>query len=57
MQHEMNVLGQPVGLLVPNWIAPKFPPYQAMNGRFCRLEPINPNRDIAMPLIYMRPIV
>ena len=45
MQHEMNVLGQPVGLLVPNWIAPKFPPYQAMNGRFCRLEPINPNRD------------
>ena len=45
MQHEMNVLNQPVGLLVPHWIAPKFPPYQAMIGRFCRVEPINPNRD------------
>ena len=54
MQHEMNVLNQPVGLLVPHWIAPKFPPYQAMIGRFCRVEPINPNRDA---LDYMKPIV
>jgi RimJ/RimL family protein N-acetyltransferase len=45
MNHEFNVLDQPVGLLVPHWVAPKFPPYQAMTGSFCRLEPLNPDRD------------
>ncbi len=45
MNQEFNILGQPVGSLVPQWVAPKFPPYQTMVGRFCRVEPLNPDRD------------
>lgn len=45
MKQEMNALGQPVGLPVSGWVAPKFPPWQIMTGRFCRVEPLNPDRD------------
>ena len=45
MNYESNVHGQPVGLLVPQWTAPQFLPYQTMTGRYCRVEPLNPDRD------------
>lgn len=45
MKQVMNALGQPVGEQVPNWTAPKFPPLHTMTGRFCRVEPLNPDRD------------
>lgn len=45
MPNQINTLGQPVGALVPRWVAPKFPPYEAMEGRLCRIEPLVPDRD------------
>jgi RimJ/RimL family protein N-acetyltransferase len=36
----MNLLGQPIGLAVPNWKPPPLPLGEAMRGRFCRLEPL-----------------
>ena len=47
MSQELNVLGQPVGFVVPNWSPPKFPPYQVMEGRFCKVAPLVPDRDAA----------
>ena len=44
MQHEMNPLGQPVGQLVPNWLPPALPARAPMQGRFCRIEPLEPAR-------------
>lgn len=44
MQHEMNHLGQPIGLPVPDWKPPSLPDRQTMQGRFCRLEPLDPER-------------
>lgn len=40
IDHDMNPLGQPVGLVVPNWKPPPFPGREVMRGRFCRLEPL-----------------
>lgn len=45
MPKQINILGQPVGALVPRWVAPKFPPYEAIEGRLCRIEPLVPDRD------------
>ena len=44
MQQEVNHLGQPVGLLVPDWQPPALPTRVAMEGRFCRLEPLDSDR-------------
>ncbi len=44
MQREMNPLGQPVGQLVPNWSPPALPACAPMQGRFCRIEPLEPAR-------------
>jgi hypothetical protein len=35
MPNQQNILGQPVGVLVPRWVAPKFPPYEAMRRYDC----------------------
>ncbi|OWK37628.1 GNAT family N-acetyltransferase [Fimbriiglobus ruber] len=43
MSHETNHLGQPVGPLVPDWAPPPLPPREPMEGRFCRVEPLNPD--------------
>ena len=43
MPHDTNPLGQPVGFAVPGWKPPQFPPREAMEGRFCRLEPLDPD--------------
>ena len=45
MPNQQNILGQPIGALVPRWVAPKFPPYKIIEGRLCRIEPLIPDRD------------
>jgi RimJ/RimL family protein N-acetyltransferase len=40
--HVTNDLGQPVGWPVPDWTPRGTPARTAMEGRFCRLEPLDP---------------
>ncbi len=40
-------LGQPVGFPVDGWTARPEPPRSAMDGRWCRVEPIDPERHAA----------
>jgi RimJ/RimL family protein N-acetyltransferase len=42
-----NELGQPVGFEVPGWRRPAPPPREAIPGRYCRLEPLDPARHAA----------
>lgn len=44
MPAETNSFGQPIGEQVPGWNPPPLPPRQPMQGRFCRLEPLDPAR-------------
>ena len=44
MEHELNHLNQPVGLVVQNWKSPRHPGRETMEGCFCRLEPLDPIR-------------
>jgi RimJ/RimL family protein N-acetyltransferase len=39
-----NALGQPVGAPLPDWEAPPRPSRTPMEGRFCRVEPLDPDR-------------
>lgn len=41
---HVNHLGQPVGPPLPDWTARPRPPRTPMDGRFCRLEPLDPAR-------------
>ena len=41
MSQARNHLGQPVGDPVPDWTPPGHSPREAMEGRFCRLEPLD----------------
>ena len=36
-----NELGQPIGRALPGWSAPPFPPHVALDGQYCRLEPLD----------------
>ena len=47
MQQEMNDLGQPVGLSVRDWKPPELPRREPLEGRFCRLEPLQPAKHAA----------
>lgn len=47
MQSELNHLGQPVGLPVTGWTPPRPPASVAMEGRYCRLEPLDVERHAA----------
>lgn len=47
MPPALNNLGQPVGSPLPGWNPPPFPPREPMQGRFCRLEPLDPDRHAA----------
>ncbi len=40
--HQENDLGQPIGLSLSDWKPPSFPPKIPMAGRYCRLEPLDP---------------
>ncbi|EMJ97038.1 GNAT family N-acetyltransferase [Leptospira alstonii] len=39
--YELNESGQPIGILIENWITPKFPEKTVIDGKFCKLEPLN----------------
>jgi RimJ/RimL family protein N-acetyltransferase len=43
-EHDFNHLKQPVGPAVPGWKPPARPEREVMTGRFCRLEPLDPER-------------
>jgi RimJ/RimL family protein N-acetyltransferase len=41
MTTEINNLGQPIGSVVANWAPPSPPRREAIEGRYCRLEPLD----------------
>jgi len=45
--HESNALGQPLDYPVPGWTPPPRPPREPMDGRLCRIEPIDPDTHAA----------
>ena len=47
MDPQLNDLGQPIGVLLPNWQAPQSPPREPIQGRYCRLEPLDPGQHAA----------
>jgi RimJ/RimL family protein N-acetyltransferase len=44
MTGRTNHLGQPIGFPVAGWTPAKLPPRTAMAGRYCRTEPLDPER-------------
>jgi RimJ/RimL family protein N-acetyltransferase len=44
MEPTRNDLGQPIGFPLPGWSPPPAPPREPMEGRYCRLEPLDPGR-------------
>src|SRR6478609_6552411 len=47
MEPTHNDLGQPIGFPLPGWSPPPAPPREPMQGRYCRLEPLDPDRHAA----------
>jgi RimJ/RimL family protein N-acetyltransferase len=47
MEQHRNHLGQPIGAPVPSWSPRPRPPRTAMAGRFCTVEPLDPERHAA----------
>jgi RimJ/RimL family protein N-acetyltransferase len=41
MASTINACGQPVGRPLPDWKPPPVPPREPMEGRYCRLEPLD----------------
>ena len=41
MSEKINNLGQPVGFDLKDWEVPPPPPQKAMDGRYCRVEPLD----------------
>lgn len=39
--HDTNELGQPVGFRLSGWNPPPLPPRAVLQGRYCRLEPLD----------------
>src|SRR4051794_22360554 len=44
MTRDVNHLGQPVGFPLPEWTPRGAPPRTPLGGRFCRIEPLDPER-------------
>ena len=44
MLTELNHMSQPIGPIVADWKAPPMPLRVVMPGRYCRLEPLEPER-------------
>jgi RimJ/RimL family protein N-acetyltransferase len=42
-----NEFGQPIGPPLPGWAPPPWPPRRPIEGRFCRIEPLDPERHAA----------
>lgn len=47
MHEQTNHLGQPIGFPLPGWTPPPRPPRERMAGRYCRVEPLEPERHAA----------
>jgi RimJ/RimL family protein N-acetyltransferase len=47
VQSLVNHLGQPIGPPLPGWKPPPHPPRASLEGRFCRLEPLDIERHSA----------
>jgi RimJ/RimL family protein N-acetyltransferase len=47
MQDHHNTLGQPIGFPLPDWKPPAIPSRVPMEGRFCRLEQLDPRLHAA----------
>jgi RimJ/RimL family protein N-acetyltransferase len=47
IEQRCNQLGQPIGAPVPNWSPRPLPPRSAIEGRYCRVEPLDPDRHTA----------
>src|SRR5712691_1482087 len=47
MEPVLNNFGQPIGFPLVNWTTPPLPPREPMQGRFCRLEPLDADRHAA----------
>ncbi len=47
VSEHVNVLGQPVGEPIPGWSGRLRPSRQTMEGRFCRVEPLDAARHAA----------
>jgi RimJ/RimL family protein N-acetyltransferase len=43
MRAHVNDLGQPIGFPVPDWRPREAPPQTPMVGRYCRVEPLDPD--------------
>ncbi|MCX7135635.1 MAG: GNAT family protein [Proteobacteria bacterium] len=41
MMHDTNELGQPVGVVIPDWKPPQPPARAPIEGRYCILEPLD----------------
>src|SRR3954454_13904091 len=42
MGHRLNEFGQPIGSALPCCVPPPIPPREPHEGRYCRLEPLDP---------------
>ena len=47
MTEHRNHLDQPIGFPLPGWTARPRPPRTPIEGRFCRVEPVDPDRHAA----------
>ncbi len=47
MNTPVNDLGQPIGFPLPGWTPPPRPVRDPLQGRYCRLEPLDPDRQAA----------
>jgi RimJ/RimL family protein N-acetyltransferase len=45
---RLNPLGQPIGAALPEWTGASAPDWTPMQGRFCRLEPLEPGHADAL---------
>jgi len=47
MTGRLNSLGQLIGEPLPDWRPPPYPPREPMRGRYCTVEPLEPERHAA----------
>lgn len=47
MEPLHNEHGQPIGPPLPGWAPPPRPPREPLEGRYCRVEPLDPGRHAA----------